>query len=68
MVKSNSKKKGLDSINSKISLVMKSGKADLGYKKTIKSLRKGKGKPHQPPHAQSTPRAAGSGKTIETQF
>merc|ERR1740138_1060106 len=43
--KSNKKKKsGTDSINGKIALVMKSGKALLGYKSTLKSLRMGKSK------------------------
>ena len=35
------KKNQSESINSKLALVMKSGKAVLGYKSTIKSLRKG---------------------------
>ena len=41
------KKKGtktIESINSKLQLVMKSGKACLGYKTTIKALRGGKAK------------------------
>ena len=41
------KKKGaktIESINSKLQLVMKSGKAHLGYKTTIKALRGGKAK------------------------
>ena len=41
------KKKGtktIESINSKLQLVMKSGKASLGYKTTIKALRGGKAK------------------------
>lgn len=37
-------KKGLESINSKLQLVMKSGKVDLGYKTTLKSLRSQKAK------------------------
>jgi len=37
-------KKGVDSINSNLQLVMKSGKADLGYKTTLKSLRSQKSK------------------------
>uniref|UniRef100_A0A7S0SUP8 Ribosomal protein eL8/eL30/eS12/Gadd45 domain-containing protein n=1 Tax=Chromulina nebulosa TaxID=96789 RepID=A0A7S0SUP8_9STRA len=37
-------KKNVDSINSKIQLVMKSGKAALGYRTTIKSLRLNKSK------------------------
>merc|ERR1711924_348351 len=35
---------GMESINSRLALVMKSGKANLGYKATIKSLRQGKSK------------------------
>ena len=38
------KKAGMESINSKLQLVMKSGKALLGYKSTLKSLRQGKAK------------------------
>ena len=37
-------KKAVESVNSKIQLVMKSGKAALGYKTTIKSLRLNKAK------------------------
>ncbi|XP_005181001.1 large ribosomal subunit protein eL30-like [Musca domestica] len=37
-------KKALDSINSKLALVMKSGKFCLGYKQTLKTLRQGKAK------------------------
>ena len=33
----------MESINAKLALVMKSGKALLGYKSTLKSLRTGKG-------------------------
>ena len=36
--------KAIESINAKIQLVMKSGKANLGYKTTIKALRSGKSK------------------------
>ena len=36
-------KKTAESINSRLALVMKSGKANLGYKQTIKALRDGKG-------------------------
>ena len=32
----------MESINAKLALVMKSGKALLGYKSTLKSLRQGK--------------------------
>ena len=35
------KKQQPESVNSKLALVMKSGKAVLGYKQTLKSLRKG---------------------------
>lgn len=35
------KKQATESVNSKLALVMKSGKAVLGYKSTIKALRKG---------------------------
>ena len=35
------KKQQTESVNSKLALVMKSGKAVLGYKSTMKSLRKG---------------------------
>jgi hypothetical protein len=34
-------KKAAESINSRLALVMKSGKYTLGYKSTLKSLRKG---------------------------
>lgn len=37
-------KKSADSINSRLALVMKSGKVTLGYKSTLKSLRSGKAK------------------------
>jgi large subunit ribosomal protein L30e len=37
-------KKAIEGINSHIQLVMKSGKASLGYKTTLKSLRQNKGK------------------------
>ena len=36
------KKTGMESVNSRLQLVMKSGKASLGYKTTLKSLRQGK--------------------------
>ena len=39
---SQKKKSGMESINAKLALVMKSGKALLGYKSTLKSLRQGK--------------------------
>lgn len=44
----------MDSVNSKLGLVMKSGKALLGYKSTLKSLRNGKCAHHCP----RTPRSA----------
>eukprot|EP00274_Cyanoptyche_gloeocystis_P002522 CAMPEP_0196651802 /NCGR_PEP_ID=MMETSP1086-20130531/941_1 /TAXON_ID=77921 /ORGANISM="Cyanoptyche gloeocystis , Strain SAG4.97" /LENGTH=102 /DNA_ID=CAMNT_0041982019 /DNA_START=12 /DNA_END=320 /DNA_ORIENTATION=- len=34
----------MESINSRLALVMKSGKTTLGYKSTLKSLRQGKAK------------------------
>jgi len=37
-------KKSGDNINSQLGLVMKSGKYNLGYKQTLKSLRQGKAK------------------------
>ncbi|PSS27631.1 hypothetical protein M430DRAFT_62859 [Amorphotheca resinae ATCC 22711] len=37
-------KKTTDSINSRLALVMKSGKVTLGYKSTLKTLRSGKAK------------------------
>ncbi|CAJ0752807.1 14320_t:CDS:2 [Entrophospora sp. SA101] len=36
-------KKATESINSRLALVMKSGKYTLGYKSTLKTLRQGKG-------------------------
>ena len=36
------KKKAIESINSRLALVMKSGKYTLGYKTTLKTLRQGK--------------------------
>ena len=38
------KKKGSESINSRLALVMKSGKYTLGYRSTLKTLRQGKAK------------------------
>lgn len=37
-------KKTIESINSRLALVMKSGKYCLGYKQTLKTLRQGKAK------------------------
>merc|ERR1711894_158693 len=37
-------KKGNESINSRLALVMKSGKYTLGYRSTLKTLRQGKAK------------------------
>merc|ERR1711966_341477 len=42
--KGKKKKSGVESINSRLALVMKSGKVTLGYKSTLKSLRMGKSK------------------------
>ena len=39
---SKNQKKAMESINSRLALVMKSGKYDLGYKTTLKALRNGK--------------------------
>ena len=39
-------KKSQESINSRLALVMKSGKFTLGYKTCLKCLRSGKGEPH----------------------
>ena len=39
-----SQKKAMESINSRLALVMKSGKYQLGYRSTLKSLRLGKAK------------------------
>ena len=44
---------GMESINSRLALVMKSGKAQLGYKATVKSLRQGKCAPR--PQRLSSP-------------
>merc|ERR1712054_132289 len=41
---SKKKKAGMESINAKLALVMKSGRALLGYKSTLKALRQGKAK------------------------
>lgn len=38
------KKKTMESINSRLALVMKSGKYTLGYRSTLKTLRQGKAK------------------------
>jgi large subunit ribosomal protein L30e len=38
------KKAAGEGVNSKLSLVMKSGKSSLGYRETLKALRKGKAK------------------------
>ena len=42
MVSSKKQKKSVESINSRLALVMKSGKYALGYKTTLKTLRAGK--------------------------
>merc|ERR1712028_298970 len=44
MVATKKTKKGAESINSRLQLVIKSGKYSLGYKSTLKSLRAGKAK------------------------
>merc|ERR1712094_6271 len=44
MVASKKSKKGAESINSRLQLVIKSGKYSLGYKSTLKALRAGKAK------------------------
>merc|ERR1712189_170035 len=44
MVAAKKSKKTLESINSRLALVMKSGKYCLGMKQTLKSLRQGKAK------------------------
>merc|ERR1712039_518208 len=44
MVAAKKTKKTVESINSRLALVMKSGKYVLGYKQTLKSLRQGKAK------------------------
>merc|ERR1719333_1446352 len=44
MVSAKKAKKGAESINSRLQLVIKSGKYSLGYKSTLKSLRAGKAK------------------------
>jgi len=49
------KKGGLESINSRLALVMKSGKYTLGSKTSIKCLRSGKGA--LPPAAGGSPAA-----------
>jgi ribosomal protein L30E len=46
------KKAGMESINAKLALVMKSGKALLGYKSTLKSLRQGKCAPTPRAHTR----------------
>lgn len=47
---SKKQKKAMESINSRLALVMKSGKYTLGYKSTLKTLRQGKGQQHHPQH------------------
>ncbi|CAH0490684.1 60S ribosomal protein L30, putative [Phytophthora infestans T30-4] len=44
MVASKKSKKSSDNINSRLQLVMRSGKVALGYKQTLKNLRSGKAK------------------------
>ena len=45
MVAAKKMKKSLESINSRLKLVMKSGKCVLGYKQSLKMIRQGKVKP-----------------------
>jgi large subunit ribosomal protein L30e len=44
MVAQKKQKKSIESINSRLALVMKSGKYYLGYRSTLRSIRQGKGK------------------------
>ena len=44
MVASKKTKKAMESINSRLALVMKSGKFTIGYRSTLKSIRQGKSK------------------------
>mmetsp|Transcript_31346 Transcript_31346/g.82123 ORF Transcript_31346/g.82123 Transcript_31346/m.82123 type:complete len:113 (-) Transcript_31346:71-409(-) len=44
MVSAKKQKKAMESINSRLALVVKSGKFLLGYKSTLKTLRQGKSK------------------------
>eukprot|EP00112_Aurelia_sp_Birch-Aquarium-sp1_P011184 Seg2356.1 transcript_id=Seg2356.1/GoldUCD/mRNA.D3Y31 product="60S ribosomal protein L30" pseudo=true protein_id=Seg2356.1/GoldUCD/D3Y31 len=44
MVASKKQKKAMESINTRLALVMKSGKYTLGYRSTLKTLRQGKAK------------------------
>eukprot|EP00158_Paraphelidium_tribonemae_P000193 Partr_v1_DN19295_c0_g1_i1_m13702 putative 60s ribosomal protein len=44
MVAQKKSKKSTETINSKLALVMKSGKYQLGYKTTLKTIRNGKSK------------------------
>ncbi|KAJ3339576.1 60S ribosomal protein L30-2 [Gonapodya sp. JEL0774] len=44
MVTKSKAKKSAESINTRLALVMKSGKYTLGYKSTLKTLRQGKSK------------------------
>merc|ERR1711974_258751 len=44
MVAQKKTKKAVESINSRLALVMKSGKYTLGYRKTLETLRQGKAK------------------------
>merc|ERR1712141_808455 len=44
MVTQKKQKKAVESINTRLALVMKSGKYTLGYRKTLETLRQGKAK------------------------
>lgn len=46
-------KKAMESINSRLALVMKSGKAVLGYKDTLRTLRKAQGAVCSTPNCQT---------------
>lgn len=46
-------KKSQENINSRLALVMKSGKYTLGYKTCLKTLRSGKGALAEPPPARA---------------
>jgi len=62
MVSAKKIKKSQESINSRLQLVIKSGKYSLGYKSTLKSLRNGKGKRRQP-CPEPTPTQQGGDET-----
>ena len=45
----NEQKKTAENINTRLQLVMRSGKVSLGYKQTLKALRSSKGASRLPP-------------------